>query len=170
MERSTYKKMQNLMLFFTILVLVSAFYIEYIYNLQPCPLCLMQRFCIFIIGFFCLVGFGLSSMLRARIIAFLQIILACLGVYFASRQLWLQSLPAVDGKMCMPGVDALMSYFSATEIMKAFFWGSTNCSDISWVGFGFSMPFWALIYFSIIALVNIFIFIFIQLRLCKGNK
>jgi protein dithiol:quinone oxidoreductase len=167
MERTTYKNIQNGLLLFTILVLLFAFYLENSYNLEPCPLCLMQRFCVFLIGFLCFVGYGLRALHRARLIATIQVIVACLGLYFATRQLWLQSLPSDQAQMCMPGLDALVHYFSTGTIIKAFLWGSSDCSDVTWLGFGISMPGWATIYFSIMALINITLVVFLSQRLYK---
>lgn len=170
MEKITYKKIQNGLLFFTIIVLVTAFYLENIFDLHPCPLCIMQRFCIFLIGFFCFVGFGLKSLNRARLIAVIQTIIAILGLYFASRQIWLQSLPVDENQMCMPGLDALMHYFSPGIILKAFFWGSSECSEVSWRWLGLSMPELALIYFSLMTVINGFLVILLSFTLDKKVK
>lgn len=170
MERNSYRNIQNLMLFITIAVLASAFYIEKINNLEPCPLCIMQRLCTFILGFGCFVAFGLASLQRARMISVVQIVTAVLGIYFASRQLWLQSLPTADGQMCMPGLEAVMSHVSFGNLIKTFLWGSASCSDVSWSVFGLTMPAWALMYFIVIAVINIGLFGSLQVKLQKLGK
>lgn len=167
MERNTYRNIQNLMLFITILVLAAAFYIEKIYDLEPCPLCIMQRFCTFLLGFICFVSFGLASLKRAKGIAIIQAIIAILGVYFASRQLWLQSLPAGDGQMCMPALETLANNFSFINLIKTYLWGATDCSEITWRGFGLAMPAWALIYFVIMAVINMALFGLLQIKYQK---
>ncbi len=154
MNRMTYRNLQHAMLFFTIFVLVYAFYSEYAQKLEPCPLCVMQRFCAFVFGFLCLVGLALRTLRRARLLALLQIGVACAGVYFASRQLWLQSLPVNEAQMCMPGLNALVSYFSIDTILKAFFWGSHECSEVTARWFGLSIAGWSAIYFVLMLLVN----------------
>ncbi|OGV31884.1 MAG: hypothetical protein A3E88_07700 [Legionellales bacterium RIFCSPHIGHO2_12_FULL_35_11] len=171
MERKNYKTTQNIMLFFTLLVLFVGFYIENVYNLTPCPLCLMQRFCIFIIGFFCFISFSFKTQRGALHLAILQILVAILGLYFSSRQIWLQSLPLEEGKMCLPGVEAVAHYFSNGNIFKTFLWGSTSCSEVAWTGYyGLSMPVWAAIYFGIMILFNSLVAIIIKLRLKRDNK
>ncbi|MDP3705049.1 MAG: disulfide bond formation protein B [Legionellaceae bacterium] len=165
MKRTTYRNIQNCLLFFTILVLVFAFYSEYIQKLEPCPLCLMQRFCAFLFGFLCLAGLGLRTLHRARMLAIIQVIVGCLGVYFAARQLWLQSLPMEQAQVCMPGLDALMHYFSLSTVLKAFFWGSSACSEVSWRWLGLSMPGWSAVYFVVMAVINAVVAIFLSLKL-----
>jgi len=170
MKRMTYRNIQNILLFVTILVLVFAFYFEYNQKLQPCPLCLMQRFCAFLLGFFCLVGLGLRSLHRARLVAIVQIVFASLGLFFASRQLWLQSLPLDQTPACMPGLDALIHYFPLSVVLKTFFWGSSECSDVTWRWLGLAMPGWAAIYFGLMVIVNGSIAVFLSLRLHQDTK
>lgn len=165
MKRMTYRTTQHVLLFFTILVLVFAFYAEYVQKLQPCPLCLMQRFCAFLFGFLCMVGLGMRSLHRARVLAMTQVVVACFGVYFASRQLWLQSLPMAQAPMCMPGLDALTHYFSLGVILKAFVWGSHECSEITGRWLGLSMPGWSVVYFVVMALANVAIAVVLSVRL-----
>lgn len=165
MKRMTYRNIQNFLLFFTILALVFAFYSEYVEKLQPCPLCLMQRFCAFLFGLLCLTGLALRTLHRARIIAIIQVIVALLGFYFASRQLWLQSLPVTEAPSCLPGLDAMIYYFPLSVVLKAFFWGTTDCSEVTWRWLGLSMPIWAAVYFIIMAIVNIVMAVLLSLTL-----
>ena len=155
------------MLFITILVLGVAFYIEKMYDLEPCPLCIMQRLCTFLLGFACFISFGLASLKRARTIAFFQVVIAILGIYFASRQLWLQELPAADGQMCMPALETLANKISFVNLIKTFLWGATDCSEITWRGFGLTMPAWALIYFIVMTLINSILFGLLQFKYQK---
>ncbi len=172
MQRVTYRNIQNSLLFFTILALVLAFYAEYITKIQPCPLCMMQRFCAFIFGFFCLVGLSLRTLHRTRILTFVQIVIAGLGLYFSLRQISLQSIPIAQPQAasCMPGVDALIHYFSYGAIIKAFLWGSTQCTKISSKWLGLSMPVWSTIYFSLMTLSNIILAVLLTITLKKTTE
>lgn len=170
MEIKHYKKIQNGMLFFTILVLVVGFYIENTYGLEPCPLCLMQRFCIFIIGFFCFISMSLVSIRRANTIAILQVIIAAFGLYFASRQIWLQSFATNDMQICLPAIESIGHYFSSGTLLKSFFLGSSKCSDITWSLLGLSMPSWSAIYFSFLLILNLSIVVVLTHQMYKKEK
>lgn len=165
MNRMTYRNIQHAMLFMSILVLVYAFYAEYVEKLEPCPLCLMQRFCAFGFAFLCLVGLAMRALRRARVLAWAQIVLGCLGIYFASRQLWLQSLPVEQTQMCMPGLTALVHYFSVDAILKAFFWGSHECSEVTGRWLGLTMPAWSALYFVLMTLLNGFLVFMLTLTI-----
>ncbi len=170
MERTTYKYIQNTLLFFTILVLSAVLYIEYSNDLEPCPLCIMQRMSAFVIGFLCFLSIGVSSLRRVKVMAIFQVVFAILGLYFAARQLWLQSLPVGEGKMCMPGLDVMQHYLSLSKFLKTYFWGAADCSEITWRGLGLTMPAWALIYFIIMAVSNISLLAFLEQKLDRLSK
>lgn len=158
MNKPVYRNIQNLLLLVSIFVLTSALYFEYGKGLQPCPLCLMQRFCTFLFGFFCLTGLCLSSLRRARRVAVFQMVFALGGLYFASRQIWLQSLPVDQTAACMPNLDMLMHYFSKTQVLTALFWGTGDCAEASGGFLGVSIPVWSVIYFIIMFLVSAVVF------------
>ncbi len=147
MDKQVYQNIQRFLLFVTILVLSIALYFEYGQGLKPCPLCLMQRLCTFLFGLFCATAVGLNDYRRAKRIVMFQCMFALSGLYFAARQVWLQSLPADHMPACMPSLDVLMHYFSKTQVLTALFWGSGDCADVSWRLFGFSMPVWSMAYF-----------------------
>lgn len=83
---------------------------------------------------------------------------AAAGIYFATRQLWLQALPAEQGASCVPGLDILMRYFPWKDIAKALFLGSAECGEATWQMLGLSMPAWSLLYFIGILLAAAFLF------------
>lgn len=170
MERSTYKNIQNLLLFFTISVLALVLIIEYRNSLEPCPLCIMQRMCAFVMGFLCFVGLGLTSLRRVSINVILQIVFAVFGAYFSARQLWIQTLPGTEGQMCMPGIDAMQKYITVSNFLKTYFWGAANCAEVTWRGLGLTMPAWALLYFTIMIVANLSLFAFLKQKLDALGK
>lgn len=158
MNKPIYRNIQNVLLLVTIFVLTSTLYFEYAKGLQPCPLCLMQRFCTFLFGFFCMTALCLRSLRRARRVAIFQMIIAVFGAYFAGRQIWLQSLPVDQTAACMPNLDVLMHYFSKTQVLTALLWGTGDCAEVSWRFLGLSMPVWSEVYFIAIFLVSSYVF------------
>ena len=158
MTKPTYRNIQNVLLLVSIFVLAIALYFEYGKGLQPCPLCLMQRLCTFLFGLFCLIGLRLTAVQRARRLVVFQMIFTACGVYFAGRQVWLQSLPMDQAPACMPSLDMLVHYFSKTQVLTALFWGSGDCAEVSWRFWGLSIPAWSVIYFIALFLVSGFMF------------
>lgn len=157
-SKRAYRYTQSLLLLSTILVVTMSFYFEYAKGLEPCPLCLMQRLSAFLFGMFCLMGMTLGTLRRARSVAVFQIVFASFGFFFATRQMWLQSLPADQAPMCMPGLDVLMRYFSWDVVLKALFWGTADCGEITWRWLGLSMPAWSALYFAALLLASGIVF------------
>lgn len=169
MERSTYKKIQNLLLFFTISVLGLVLLIEYKNSLEPCPLCIMQRMCAFIVGFLSFVGLSMISIRKVRIVTVLQIVFAIFGLYFAFRQLWIQITPVENGQMCMPGLDVVKQYVNR-GLFKTYFLGAVDCSEVTWRGLGLSMPAWASLYFTAIIVANVSVFVLLKQKINQLAK
>lgn len=156
MRKITFKKIQTLNAALTVFVLFASFYFQYIVGLVPCPLCIMQRLCVLLL--LAVMGFSFRTLKRARIISFLQIIIACAGLYFSLRQLWLQSLPAGQAPACMPSLDILMRYLPWQTVLKALFLGTGDCAEVTWRLLGVSMPGWCAMYFLYMALMGCFLF------------
>lgn len=148
MNKKNYRQMQGLLVLLTLLVLFVSFYLQYgKNNLQPCPLCIMQRGCVLLLLMLGLMGVRLGTQKRAKNIATVQMFFAAAGLFFASRQLWLQFLPAEQVPACLPGLDVLLQYFPWRSVAHALFWGAGDCAEIDWQWLGLSLPAWAGLYF-----------------------
>jgi disulfide bond formation protein DsbB len=153
MRKNTEKNIMYLMILITIFVLAASYFFEYVKGLHPCPLCLMQRLCISIL--LVLTGLILVSRRRFRGLLISDCLFAGAGLFFAGRQLWLQSLPTGQAPACMPGLDVLIQYFPWQAVAKALFWGSGDCAEVSWTFMGISMPGWSAIYFLVMLALSI---------------
>lgn len=167
MSKRVYRSLHALLFLITTLVLFASLYLQYVTGLEPCPLCIMQRISVFFLFLFCLMALCLSTLKRARLVAALQIFFASAGLYFAGRQLWLQSLPPEKTPACMPGLDVLIQYFPWQEVMRALFLGAGDCAETAWLWLGLSMPAWASLYFVGILTVNVILYCLLGKRLEK---
>lgn len=157
MTKIQYRRVQYFLVLITVFVLFFSLYAQYVLGLQPCPLCLMQRICVFIL--MGLMGLTLGSLRRARILSMLECLVACAGLFFSLRQLWLQALPAGSAPACMPGLDILIHYFPWQEVARALFWGTGDCAESTWNFLGLSMAAWAACYFAVMACSCFYLFV-----------
>ena len=147
--------MQNGLLVLSVLVLLFSFYIDFVHQLQPCPLCLMQRFIVVFLLLSCIAGIAFNSFSQAKRLLAFQYFLSIAGLYFAGRQLWLQSLPLnSEPEICIPGMHAMLHYFSWLTVFKSFLWGTTDCSRVDWRWFGISIPLWSMIYYALVLVIT----------------
>lgn len=156
MRKVTFWRIQTFNAVVTVLVLFASFYFQYVVGLTPCPLCIMQRVCIFLL--LAVMGFAFRTEKKAHYIALLQLIIAAAGLFFASRQLWLQSLPPNSVPACMPGMDILIRYFPWKTIVHTLLWGAGDCAEVAWSFWGISMAGWSAIYFLFIFMISGFLF------------
>lgn len=170
MQKASFKKVQLGMLLVGIFVITFAFYIEFLNQLKPCPLCVMQRACALLFGLTCVIGLIVNHVKRAQLISLMQCVLTALGLYFASRQLWLQSLPPESMGQCMPGLQAMLQYFSWDMILKSFVWGTSDCSHVDWQWYGLSIPLWSALYFAVMLMINLYVYLQIFLNRKQRKK
>jgi protein dithiol:quinone oxidoreductase len=166
MKKITYRKIQSILAMVTVIVLLSSFYLQYAVGLQPCPLCLMQRICVFLL--LGLMGLSLGTLRKAHIVSLIQVIIAAAGLFFASRHLWLQSLPSGQAPACMPGLDVLIQYFPWQTVLHALLWGAGDCAEVDWSLWGISMPGWSALYFLFMVVSGLFLYF--QTRASSPDK
>ena len=158
---------QIVLVLLTMLALLVSFYLQYIKDLEPCPLCLMQRFMMCGLLFLGLIGVFAFARRRARVLVCFELLFATGGIFFAARQLWLQSLPVAETGMCLPGIESLMHKLPWQDVIHAFVWGSsTGCGEVDWTFAGLSMPVWSVAYFGLIGLTSVLFLI----GLCKHDR
>ena len=150
MDVAKYHTLQRILLLLTFFVLILSFYFEYALGMQPCPLCLMQRLCAFLLFLASVFSLFMSNTCRLWLLTITQIIFSSGGLFFAGRQIWLQSMPVDHTTMCMPAMSLVMKYFSWNAVFKILFWGSSDCSEKIGHWFGLSMPMWAALFFLLI--------------------
>ncbi len=129
-------------------VLTEALILEHLFNMAPCPLCLMQRIWIFIAAAWAYLS--LIHNPRLGIYPLATGIAAVVGAGFSIRQLWLQSLPPGEAPACGPGMDYMISNFPLGELLQAMVSGTGDCAQVSWRFLGLTIPGWALVCFAII--------------------
>lgn len=151
-------KIQCFLALTTLGVLFASLYFQYVVGLQPCPLCLMQRFCVFLLLLLCFLGIMRISERKGHIVNLLQIIVSFAGLYFSLRQLWLWTLPAGKAPACMPGLDILIHYFPWQAVARALFWGAGDCAESTWSMLGIPMPGWSALYFLFMGVLGIFLY------------
>ena len=158
MRKLTYKKIQLLLVLITFFVLFASFYFQYFLGLRPCPLCIMQRVCVFLL--LGLLGLSLGTLRKAHLVCLMQVVISGAGLFFSLRQLWLQSLPAGKAPACMPDLDVLIRYFPWQTVARALFWGAGDCAEVTWSMAGISMPGWAALYFLFMTLTGLLLYFY----------
>jgi disulfide bond formation protein DsbB len=132
------------------LLLGFGYFLQYAKGLEPCPLCLLQRGFFYALLAACLVGalhgkgalgYGLGAFL-----------FAAGGAAVASRQVWLQHLPADRVPACGPDLFFMLENFPLAQTLKRLVAGTGECAKVDWTFLGLSIAEWSLACFVVLGL------------------
>ncbi len=138
------------------IIIGSAYGLEYFLQLEPCPLCLIQRYVLWCIGFLCGIGALQNCKNIGRLFYCAGIFLfSFLGIALASRQLWLQYFSPAEVANCIAGFDQLFAFKSIPEIIREIFTASPECSKIDFTILHISLTGWSLLFFIGFALYSL---------------
>lgn len=131
-------------------LLASAYYLQYVKGVEPCPLCMVQRFAVFLTG----VAFLAAALHHPRRIGGylyggLIAALSLGGAVVAGRHVWLQYIPAETRPACGPGLDYLLGTFGPLEGLRRILRGSGECGVVDYALLGLSLPHWTLLAFIV---------------------
>ncbi|GIL04176.1 disulfide bond formation protein B [Betaproteobacteria bacterium PRO7] len=131
-------------------LLAAALYYQHVEGLEPCPLCILQRYAFVAVGAAALVA-ALSAGRRWSVVAGAAALVAALaGAGTAARHVWIQLHP--ESLACGPGLATMIENFPLYEVLPKVFRGSGDCGVVDWTFLGLTMPAWALVWFVLLAL------------------
>lgn len=148
-------------LFLTVLVcclglLGIGLYLQHGLNLEPCPLCVMQRVAFLAIGMTAMVAYLHNPGVVGRMnYGLLMMLFSLAGAAVAGRNVWLQSLPPDQVPECGPGLDYMLEAFPLSKALPMIFQGSGECAKVEWTMLGLSIPAWALGWFGLFFLAGL---------------
>jgi disulfide bond formation protein DsbB len=129
-------------------LMAFALYLQFGMDLDPCPLCVLQRIAISAMGLvFLIAAIHNPERPGARIYAFVQLILGGAGAALALRQLWLQSLPKDQVPVCGMSLGYMLDTLPLTETLRKVLEGSGECAEKGWVFLHLSIAGWTLVFF-----------------------
>ena len=132
-----------------------AYYSQFQLNLEPCPLCILQRVAMIALGVtFLVAAVHASSGVFARVYAVLLGLFAVSGLIVSGRHVWLQHLPPDQVPECGPGLDYMLDVFPLSDALRMVFTGSGECAEVSWQFLGLSMPAWVFIWMLFLGVVG----------------
>ena len=126
-------------------LLAVAFYMEHIMGLEPCPLCILQRIAVMVIGVICLAAVLHNPEPRngkrtgARVYGVLITVASALGAATAGRQVWLQHLPPDQVPSCILPLDYMLETLPLWDVLSQVLSGTAQCAEVTWTFLGLSI-------------------------------
>ena len=134
-------------------LLSYGYYLQYFRGLDPCPLCYVQRGFFYLVLGTCLVA-AIHNPRRGGALGYglLAALFASGGAAAASRQVWLQHLPADKVPQCGPDLFFMLENFPLGTTLQKLIQGTGECAQVDWTFLGFSIAEWSLAWFVVLAL------------------
>jgi disulfide bond formation protein DsbB len=134
------------------------YYLQYMQGLEPCPLCMVQRaFFYALMALFIVAALHAPGRVGTAIYSVLIALFALGGAATASRQVWLQHLPADKVPQCGPDLFFMLENFPLSRTLAKVFQGSGECAAVDWKFLGLSIAGWALVWFSLLVLYAVWL-------------
>ena len=127
-------------------LLAFGLYLQHVVGLEPCPMCIVQRYVMILIAVFALAGACLSSPRAALATGGLLTLLAGGGAYVAARQSWLQWYPP-EVVSCGRDFYGMIESFPLQRAIPLIFRGSGDCTQVDWTFLGGSIANWSFVAF-----------------------
>jgi len=142
-----------LVFFFCVgLVGFAVIYVQGVQQLDPCPLCVVQRIAYLFCALAALAGVFVVSRLMVRFFALLLGLFSLFGAVIASHQLWL--IYFGDPFSCEVSLEEqLLNTLPLAQWWPLMFDASGSCIDASAVFFGLPIAVWSLLAFAGVALM-----------------
>lgn len=136
-------------------LLAFGLYLQHVVGLEPCPMCIMQRYALVGVGLVGLVA-GIHGPGRAggKAYAALIALIALAGAGVAARQTWIQLYPPKFTE-CGPDLEFMLGSFPLADALPMIFRGAGDCSVVDWTFLGLSIANWSLLCFSAIVLLAV---------------
>jgi len=125
------------------------YYLQYGQGLEPCPLCLVQRGFFYAVIVVCALAALHGPRGRGQVAyGVLAMLVAAGGAAVASRQVWLQHLPADKVPQCGPDLFFMLENLPLATTLKKLVAGTGECAKVDWTFLGFSIAEWSLACFA----------------------
>jgi disulfide bond formation protein DsbB len=126
-------------------LIAYALFTQYVQGLEPCPLCILQRVAVLVVGLLFLMAFLHDPADRgARAYGVLIDLTAFIGIAVAARHMWIMAQPPGAVAECGASLDYMMAVLPWNEVLAKVLTGSGECAKVDWQFLGLSMPTWVL--------------------------
>jgi disulfide bond formation protein DsbB len=132
------------------LSMAGALYFQYVLNLEPCPLCVLQRMAIIAAGIAAALGLAIGAGLGQVAAALLALLFSLAGAGIAGWHSWLLAAPHGEALSCGRPFEWFHDDFPLAVWLPKLFAGQGDCSSLDWTFLGLAIPHLSLIAFAML--------------------
>lgn len=135
-------------------------YLEVYKGMIPCPLCMLQRVVLIVLGVIFFIGMVFRMKGLGHVVLSLLSLLTSLGgILLSGRQVWLQHRPPSNLGECGVSLSYMFKTFPLMDGLKQVWTGGMECSQQGWVFLHLTLAEWSLLGF-----LGFFALVIIQLK------
>ena len=136
-----------------IALLAFGLYLQHAVGLEPCPMCIVQRYLFVLVALVAAIGAVLPAA-TARWSGALMALLSLTGAGVAARQSWLQWFPP-EITACGRDLFGMIESFPLRRVIPMLFRGSGDCSAVDWTFLGLTIANWSFLNFLLVAALGV---------------
>lgn len=126
-------------------LVVFALYLQHIHDLEPCPLCIVQRIAFIVTGIVALFGGLIGALSRSRWFAVFISVPLLAGIATAIRHVWIEHFPPKSLSCGGYGLAEMVDNLPLADLIPAIFRGTGDCGEVLWRFLGLSIAEWSLV-------------------------
>jgi protein dithiol:quinone oxidoreductase len=115
-------------------------------GLEPCPMCIVQRYALILVGLLAALGASISGPSGRQVAVAAAVVAAVFGAFVAARQSWLQWYPP-EVLSCGRDFFGMIESFPLRRAIPMIFRGSGDCSVVDWTFLGLTIANWSFLWF-----------------------
>ncbi|MDM0047216.1 disulfide bond formation protein B [Variovorax dokdonensis] len=135
-------------------MLAFGLYLQHVVGLEPCPMCVVQRYALMAVAVFSALAAMSSGRGLRSLWAVLGLVASIGGAFTAARQTWLQWYPP-EYVSCGRDIYGMIEQFPLQRALPMIFRGSGDCSKVDWTFLGLSIANWSFIAFAVFGLLTL---------------
>ena len=145
-----------------IAMLAFGLYLQHIVGLEPCPMCIVQRYALILVAL--VAGLTAFAHRTGSLVtgSSLMAVLSIFGAFVAARQSFLQWYPPQEAS-CGRDLYGMIETFPLKRVIPMIFKGSGDCTKVDWTFLGGSIANWSFVCFLGMALLGLLL-VFRQLK------
>ena len=133
-------------------MLAFGLYLQHVVGLDPCPMCIVQRYALILIAVISGVGAFLRQKAAVVLDSVLLFVASSAGAFVAARQSYLQWYPP-EIASCGRDFYGMVETFPLKRLIPMIFKGSGDCTKIDWTFLGLSIANWSFLCFAAFGLL-----------------
>ena len=146
----------GLMALASLAMLAAGLVLQHGFGLEPCPMCIVQRYAMFFIALCATIAWASSRKGLKITFSVGAVLFALAGAAVAARQSWLQWYPP-EIVSCGRDFYGMVENLPIKRALPMIFAGSGDCTRVDWSFLNLSIANWAFLYFVAVATLSTWI-------------